>query len=458
MANNLRRLGKLMLAEIVSMPIERWVAVLISLALYLSYKHNAEAFVSSLWYVVPLLLVVVVIGTAIKNFGLHRSPAFRKILIGLSLLIGILGLLVWSILRVVLPPLKGWLSTLSWKVWLAIAVILTLWIGWRILRSILRVAPEEIALVVARDGDNEQSWSDWFWSWFPLSKNSLWLTTGWTLFVIGIGLIAGDWWWDMVKSWLGVIVIVGLITYGCMTRSEPGKYFRWTLAQMGIYLFIVAIIWNIPWVKTKRGELYASMSSDSSVGTPSKVNQTSDDREITQIRTDTLFHANLPYEDAREMVDIIACESGFHHTVDGKNVLTNGTAVGVAQIKTDVWGPKAQELGLDLYDRDDNLSMALAIRKDPKSRGAAEWECFDKVKNKEKYVETIVAPVGKWSDPVPVGRNCSGISNGLVKVRDSRGNVYNLSPSETHTIVTTTFEYMTPSGDPKTVTRTGDCR
>lgn len=89
-----------------------------------------------------------------------------------------------------------------------------------------------------------------------------------------------------------------------------------------------------------------------------------------ETQTITIIDKTIP----SVLKNIAQCESSTGHYKNGQvvvNVNKNGTYdIGKYQINVKVWGEKANELGLDLTDEEDNEEMALYIFK---NNGTEDW-------------------------------------------------------------------------------------
>ncbi|KND52090.1 MAG: hypothetical protein AB198_00750 [Parcubacteria bacterium C7867-003] len=243
------------------------------------------------------------------------------------------------------------------------------------------------------------------------------------------------------------------------TTATKSTFRTWFEAIAGI-LFAGVVVFSVLMASVAVIEYYKNTPTG---GVPAKEGFKIPTRKEVQLAVNKKFYDNMPIAEAKQMVDILEIESfGFLMFNPDGTVLRNGTAVCTAQIKEDIWGAKAKELGFDIYTLDGCLEMALWIRKDPKSRGVHEWEpSLVKLQKRSGLVETITAPVGEWGDAVTVGPNDHGITDRLVTIKwqtkDGREGTVEMRPPPA---IPPTFEaqtvwYRTDVGDiPATITYT----
>lgn len=72
------------------------------------------------------------------------------------------------------------------------------------------------------------------------------------------------------------------------------------------------------------------------------------------------------------MVRIVRCESNFDQYRDGKILVSKTNDVGVMQINLASWLKKSKEMGLDIYQLEDNIKMGKYILE---VQGLSAWVC-----------------------------------------------------------------------------------
>lgn len=292
-------------------------------------------------------------------------------------------------------------------------------------------------------------------SWWPFSEDATWLIALW----IGIVLLplafplTRDAWWNKLYTREAFALISFLTLCGWAMKSNPAKPFRHQLGKYGVVIgSIIAIIFVF----------YPEMKIISFRGNSGRGSRTSNERAIpsgvlnrtqTQDATMKLFYSSMPIMDAREMVNIIQCESGFNHWDRNGSVLTHmnedgSTDWGVAQINDKAWGAKAKELGHDILTLHGNLEMALYIQKE---KGAKEWTgCYDKVQQAEDEVVDILAPFfPEWSPVQKVKANCMWENLTTILIKDDSGKIHKKNRGDVLNVITWTFQISTPEGEPQ---------
>ncbi len=85
------------------------------------------------------------------------------------------------------------------------------------------------------------------------------------------------------------------------------------------------------------------------------------------------FVQTLPVNIQSRFTKIIQCESGIRQTDSHGRVIVSPTNdVGLGQINIKTWGKEADERGLDLYVREDNLEMTRVVLE---KQGLGAWVC-----------------------------------------------------------------------------------
>lgn len=280
--------------------------------------------------------------------------------------------------------------------------------------------------------------------------NTTWLALGWGFLIFIPFLIAYEWWSERVFSPIGIALIIGFTLYGYMSKGDPNKPFRYSLAIIAMWLLGAVATWHVFGVYFEdKVKAWISSSSDSAISTTTPATATSVNVEWEVKR---FWFEKLEPDDAWVMIGVADLESRFTQWGANGKVFRgqNPKDVCVMQINEDVWLSEARKLGHDLSTLDGCLNMALHINKE---NGPQEWTSYEKVKKSLEGQETfsIDVPVETWSERAIVeGRHCLGVPSAELKVRDDQGNEYFLGPKMIPTAPTKWWEYSA-SGTPAKV-------
>ncbi len=303
-------------------------------------------------------------------------------------------------------------------------------------------------------------------TWKP-SENVTLLTAMWAFLLIFLPMIVltddirvpytqslRDMWWGILFSWKGFLITIGFIIFGYTLPEDPKAPFRFKLAKFGMVTLILItslFVWETYSHRFGTNQNFLSMFFSDSGNEPAKEKVSGKMRRAeTQDYVTSFWYKNLPVADAREMINISQCESGFNHWDDGGSIVVNKNVDGsidwgVMQVNDKVWGGKAEELGHDIQSLDGNLQMALYIRKE---KGASEWACHQKIAGVKDEVTLIPAPeFPEWSPVQKVKANCIWENTAPVLIKDENGKVYRKNPGETINVITWTFQISTPEGE-----------
>lgn len=227
-------------------------------------------------------------------------------------------------------------------------------------------------------------------------------------------LFPGVWGWfkeNPLHMWSWFALVLTHILFRGEGKVVRGRKIPGELVWPAGWIIIILIAGNIyhafgkisPLLEGPRSVLTATTrtSSDELRNLP----RPGENEEGKKFATD-FWMKNLEEEEAKQMIEITFKESGFNQfEVDGRTPYRNREvtdAVGIMQIRENVWAPFARGLELDLYRMEDNLQMALWIRK---HCGPDEWSASGL--QKDGCAEFVFAypPLGEeWSEPIPWGR------------------------------------------------------
>lgn len=313
-------------------------------------------------------------------------------------------------------------------------------------------------------------------SWWTYGENTAWATLGFlTLYIIPYfyndtilywreiplrnapdAVTVADWWYEKTVPWespVGFFLILCLILFGAMMKKDPKNLTHHKLAPYGLSLALLLILLHF-FGSAVGGSSEKVMSWWNSKNVPPTTTSSAPSNNMRRAETQdyviSFWYKNLPVGDAREMLNIAQCESGFNHWDDNGNVVTNknedgSTDWGVMQVNDKAWGEKAIQLGHNLQSLEGNLAMALYIRKE---QGADAWTCQQKVVEVKDEVILIPAPAfPEWSPVQKVKANCIWENTSPVLIKDDGGKVHRKNPGEIVNIITWTFQISTPEGE-----------
>lgn len=319
-----------------------------------------------------------------------------------------------------------------------------------------------------------------------MDTNAKWALAGWVfliLFPLTIGEKGADsvreWWWAVITDRVGLALIIGFTLFGLMMHRDPRKPFRKKLAVIGTFVLVGFALWHVFARDWTQSNTKVSTGSDVSYSFPAELAG----NEVARTTYDLWMRdSGLTQAEAYEMFEVCREESLQFTDFVGKypDGSLNG-AVGPCHVKPASWGDKAKDLGYDptLTDVEDNVRMAIWIRNNDPA-WESKWALLAKVReNQDKQTteapsristafasvrsrvtapavapvtrnytttETIIVPVGTWSEVVDVSSSpCHLNPDKPMKAMDQNGRIYDMAPGNVPQTSVFTFQFMVES-------------